>query len=102
MIGSYTKAYSCYKDADASEYGEVNGGNFMLGKKEFIQAMADYGNISQKNARKSLYLFIDTLAEVLDSGETVKIIGLGKFKVKETKERIGRNPATSEPIVLPS
>lgn len=74
----------------------------MLGKKEFIQAMADYGNISQKNARKSFYLFIDTLAEVLDSGETVKIIGLGKFKVKETKERIGRNPATSEPIVLPS
>lgn len=71
----------------------------MLYKKEFIQAMADYGNVSQKDARKSLYLFIDTLADVLDNGETVKIIGLGKFKVKETKERIGRNPATSEPIV---
>lgn len=74
----------------------------MLNKKEFIQAMAEYGNISQRDARKSLYLFIDTLADVLDSGETVKIMGLGKFKVKETKERIGRNPATSEPIVLPS
>lgn len=74
----------------------------MLNKKEFIQAMADYGNISQKDARKSLYLFIDTLTDVLDSGEIVKIMGLGKFKVKKTKERIGRNPATSEPIVLPS
>lgn len=73
----------------------------MLNKKEFIQAMAEYGNVSQKEARKSLYLFIDTLADVLDSGETVKIMGLGKFKVKQTKERIGRNPVTSEPIVLP-
>lgn len=74
----------------------------MLYKKEFIQAMAEYGGVSQKEARKNLYLFIDTLADVLDSGETVKIMGLGKFKVKETKERIGRNPATSEPMVLPS
>lgn len=74
----------------------------MLNKKEFIQAMADYGNVSQRDARKSLYLFIDTLTDVLDSGETVKIMGLGKFKIKETKERLGRNPATSEPIVLPS
>lgn len=74
----------------------------MLNKKEFIQAMADYGNVSQRDARNSLYLFINTLTDVLDSGETVKIMGLGKFKAKKTKERIGRNPATSEPIVLPS
>lgn len=74
----------------------------MLNKKDFIQAMADYGNVSQKNARKSLYLFIDTLSDVLENDETVKIMGLGKFKIMKTKERIGRNPATSEPIVLPS
>lgn len=74
----------------------------MINKNEFVKAMSEYGNVSQKDARNSLYLFIDTLTDVLDSGESVKIMGLGKFKIKETKERIGRNPATSEPMVLTS
>jgi integration host factor subunit alpha len=48
---------------------------------------------------------IDTLFEVikqsLQNGEDVLISGFGKFSVKEKQARIGRNPQTGEPTVLP-
>ncbi|MFZ0944885.1 MAG: integration host factor subunit alpha [Syntrophobacteraceae bacterium] len=49
---------------------------------------------------------IDTLFELikqsLQNGEEVFVSGFGKFLVKEKQARIGRNPQTGEPIMLPS
>ena len=49
---------------------------------------------------------IDTLSEMikqsLQNGEEVLISGLGKFSVKEKQARMGRNPRTGEPIMLPT
>jgi integration host factor subunit alpha len=48
---------------------------------------------------------IDTLFELikqsLQNGEDVLISGFGKFSVKEKHQRIGRNPQTGEPTMLP-
>jgi integration host factor subunit alpha len=48
---------------------------------------------------------IDTLFELikqsLQNGEDVLIIGFGKFSVKEKHQRVGRNPQTGEPTMLP-
>ena len=48
---------------------------------------------------------VETLLEIiksrLASGEDVLISGFGKLCVKEKRERIGRNPATGEDIILP-
>ena len=47
---------------------------------------------------------VETLLEIiksrLASGEDVLISGFGKLCVKEKRERIGRNPATGEDMVL--
>jgi integration host factor subunit alpha len=49
---------------------------------------------------------IDTLFELmkqsLQDGEDVIIHGFGKFSVKEKYRRIGWNPQTGKPLVLPS
>ena len=49
---------------------------------------------------------IDTLFELikqsLQNGEDVLISGFGKFSVKKKQARIGRNPQSGEPIMLPS
>ena len=47
---------------------------------------------------------VETLLEIiksrLASGEDVLISGFGKLCVKEKRERIGRNPATGEDMML--
>ncbi len=45
--------------------------------------------------------FVKVLAEALKNGETVTISGLGQFKTKVTKPKIGRNPKTGETVPIP-
>ena len=40
------------------------------------------------------------MKETLVSGDDVLISGFGKFRVKEKRERRGRNPATGEDMML--
>ena len=46
----------------------------------------------------------DTLLEIikstLESGEDVMVSGFGKFCVKDKRERMGRNPATGNDLIL--
>lgn len=73
-----------------------------MNKNEFIKEMASKGGISQKDAKEALCVFIHTLTDVLESGEEVKIFEFGSFKVKTMKEKKGRNPQTSEPLIIPT
>ncbi|MFC1895946.1 integration host factor subunit alpha [Thermodesulfobacteriota bacterium] len=43
---------------------------------------------------------IESIKQSLENGEEVLLSGFGKFRVKEKRERRGRNPATSESLVL--
>ncbi len=45
-------------------------------------------------------ILLEIFKESLESGEDVMISGFGKFKVKNKKERRGRNPATGEGLIL--
>ena len=45
-------------------------------------------------------LVFDTLKDVLQNGEKVKISGFGNFVVRSKNERIGRNPQTGEQIKI--
>jgi DNA-binding protein HU-beta len=38
----------------------------------------------------------------LKKGYKIPLLGLGKLYVRKTKARMGRNPATGEPIHIPS
>lgn len=73
----------------------------MVNKNEFIKKMAKNGGIRMSDAERSMNLFIDTMAGLLSDGKIVHLIGLGKFRIMETKERMGRNPSTKEPMKLP-
>ena len=43
-----------------------------------------------------------TITDSLTKGEKVQIAGFGTFEVKARGERVGRNPATKEQIVIPA
>ena len=44
---------------------------------------------------------IEIIKNTLESGEDVLISGFGKFSIRKRGERIGRNPLTGDPIMLP-
>lgn len=69
-------------------------------KKEFADRMAAKGRIKKKDAMKGLELFIDTLMDCMSEGEKVMIMGFGRFEMKMTKEKIGRNPQTGQQCII--
>jgi len=70
-------------------------------KKEFADRMAAKGRIKKKDAMKGLELFIDTLMDCMSESEKVMIMGFGRFEMKTTKEKIGRNPQTRQQCIIP-
>lgn len=70
-------------------------------KEQFVKEMAQRGNMKVIEADKLCNLFLDTLKYSIREYGGVKFSGLGKFFVKEHKERIGRNMSTGEPMTIP-
>jgi len=56
--------------------------------------------ISGKNAKKSIEIVLEEIKSELESGNTVKITGFGKWTNKEKKSRPGRNPHTGGKIEI--
>ncbi len=72
-------------------------------KKEFIALFAEKGNFESKaEAERKLDVVLDLFEETLVNGDDINFVGWGKFEVKETVARTGRNPKTGEEIAIPA
>ena len=65
-----------------------------MNKTELVAAIADQAEISKKDAEKALKAFTDVVAEELQKGEKIQLVGFGTFEVAERAAREGRNPQT--------
>ncbi len=71
-------------------------------RTELIQALADASEMEKKEAKIFLESLTTLVEKNLKKGGEVPLKGLGKFKVQKRKARMGRNPATGEPIKIPA
>jgi DNA-binding protein HU-beta len=69
-------------------------------KKHFADALAKQHHFTKKQGREMLEDLIGLISKHLKNGERVKIAGLGILVVRNRAARIGRNPATGEPIQI--
>jgi len=69
-------------------------------KKYFADALAKQHHLTKKQGREMLEDLIGLITQHLKKGERVKIAGLGILVVRNRAARIGRNPATGEPIQI--
>ena len=69
-----------------------------MNKKELIAAMAAQAGVSQATAGRTLDAMVDSVTKALKEGESVLIVGFGKFSVKKRAARIGRNPKSGESV----
>lgn len=56
--------------------------------------------LSRQDNSDVLESVLENIAASLESGETVKLSGLGTFAVRKKGRRIGRNPKTGEEVAI--
>lgn len=72
-----------------------------INKKEFINRMAESGQVTKKSCREYLDLVLDTFYELLEEGEEIKFYGVLNAEAKLTPERPARNPQNGEKCIVP-
>jgi DNA-binding protein HU-beta len=69
-----------------------------LNRRELINAVASHIGAEAKEVDRVLSGFTDVVTSTVSRGEQVAISGFAKFAKVERAARMGRNPATGEPI----
>ena len=68
--------------------------------KHLAAEIADGQDMSQKQAEAILTDVVTRIAKHLKKGDRIRIVGLGILQVRRRAARMGRNPATGEPIPI--
>ena len=71
-----------------------------MNKTELVTAMAEYAEMTKKDAERALTAFTEVVSKELRNGGSVQLVGFGTFEVTERKEREGRNPQTGETMKI--
>lgn len=70
-------------------------------KKDIAIKIADDTGIKQIVVKKIVQKTLDTVINILATGETIELRNFGIFKVKSRKGKTGRNPRTGEAVPVP-
>lgn len=71
-------------------------------KQDLIIWAAGRVDITQAKAKEVLEGILADITDALSKGDEVTLSGFGKFTVKATAARKGRNPRTGEPVDIPA
>lgn len=72
-----------------------------MNKKDIIKKIAENTGVTQKDATIIVDEFLSVIVENVQT-DKVSIAGFGTFEVVERAARMGRNPQTSEEIMIPA
>ncbi len=67
---------------------------------ELSDSVAATLGVSKADAKKAVDAVFAAIADAAAKGEEVSVNGFGKFKVKDSPAREGRNPSTGETIQI--
>lgn len=71
-----------------------------VNNSELVEKIAETTSLSKADTRKIVDGVFAAIADAAASGNEVAINGFGKFKVKDSPARDGRNPATGDKIQI--
>ena len=71
-------------------------------KSEFISTLAAATDMKKSDVERVIAAAANTLTDVMRTGDSVNIPGLGIFTSKERPAHTGRNPATGETVEIPA
>lgn len=68
--------------------------------RQLSATLADKHEVSKKQSAAMLDDFVAMVGKHLKKGDKIRVTGLGIFQVRKRAARMGRNPATGEPIKI--
>jgi len=71
-------------------------------KSQLVAKLAEESGLSRKQTDDLLTSMVETVVKTVKRGESVKVPGLGIFRLRKMKARVGRNPQTGAPIDIPA
>ena len=71
-----------------------------MNNAELVEKLAAAQGISKADARKNVDAVLAAIADAAAAGDEISLNGFGKFKVKSTAAREGRNPSTGAAIQI--
>jgi DNA-binding protein HU-beta len=71
-----------------------------MNNAELAERIAEANELTKADARKIVDAVFAAIADAAAAGEEVALNGFGKFKVKDSAAREGRNPSTGETIQI--
>ena len=71
-----------------------------MNNNDLADHLAGATGSNKADARKAVDLLLSAITDAAAKGEEVSLNGFGKFKLKDTPERQGRNPSTGEAITI--
>lgn len=71
-----------------------------LRKYDIARALAANSELSIPVAQDIVNEFFELMSETLESGQNITIEDFGRFKLRDKKERMGRNPKTMQEHVI--
>ena len=80
----------------------AKSGSTVVGRQELTRRIASQAKITQKQAGDVLEATLDGIREALQSGNEVRLVGFGSFKVRKSAARKGVNPRDRKPIEVPA
>jgi len=73
-----------------------------MNKKEFVKAIAEKTDFTQKDVKAVLDGFESVVTETLVAGDDIRLTGFGTYSTTSRAARTGRNPSTGESIEIPA
>jgi DNA-binding protein HU-beta len=71
-----------------------------MNNTDLAEKLATETGVTKADARKTVDVVFAAIADAAATGEEISLNAFGKFKIKDTPARDGRNPATGETIKI--
>jgi len=71
-----------------------------MNKSELVAKVAAETGVTQADANRVLDAIINTIGDVLKTGDSLALVGFGTFQVTAKAARTGRNPSTGAAIQI--
>lgn len=69
-------------------------------RAELMDVVSERTGRSRRACAAVVEATLAVIKEALQNGEPVTIVAFGRFSVRQTRERMGRNPKTGQAIVI--
>lgn len=71
-------------------------------KSELVTNLASSSGVTKRQVEQILDAVVENVVKTVRKGDSLKIPGLGIFRLRRLRARIGRNPQTGEPLKIPA